>query len=427
MRTRGIYYGWILVGVAFVFYGFGISPAYYSWGLLGRPMSEELGLDREQLGRVFGLFALAYSIMSAVSGAILGRWGIRTVVTGGLLTTALGFALLSRIESFSGALICFGLLVGCGVGISTIIPAQTLASNWFIRYRARAIAIVLTAGGVVGRLITPIDTWMLREADWRAAWLLLSGITLVVAVIAALMIRNRPEDHGLLPDGVNESSEAEMSRGPAAPSSPDRWTARQALRTPQFLLITSCAVAYAIPWGVVVPHGPTHLGDLGFSTTAAGAMIGTMALVSVLGRLVGGVGDFLPPQVVLAASLVVEGLGFLGLVFAEQKAMAYTSCIVIGLGFGTAYISIPVVLASYFGRIAFAATSGVRTMITGFFNFLGPTLAGWSADRTGSYTLAFVCLVALCAGGAVIALVTRAPGEAPTGLRGAVSSAERVH
>lgn len=413
MRTRGIYYGWILVGVAFVFYGFGISPAYYSWGLLGRPMSEELGLDREQLGRVFGVFALAYSIMSAVSGVALGRWGIRKVVTAGLLTTTAGFALLSRIDSFAGALVCFGVLVGCGVGISTIIPAQALASNWFIRYRARAIAIVLTAGGVVGRLITPIDTWMLREADWRAAWLLLSGITLVVAVIAAVFIRNRPEDHGLLPDGETAPPEGERTAKPVSSRSPDRWTAKQALRTPQFLLITSCAVAYAIPWGVVVPHGPTHLGDLGFSTTAAGAMIGTMALVSVLGRLIGGVGDFVPPQVVLAVSLIIEGLGFLGLVFAEQKVLAYTSCIVIGLGFGTAYISIPVVLASYFGRVAFASTSGVRTMITGFFNFLGPTLAGWSADRTGSYTVAFICLVVLCVGGAIVALVTRAPGDAP--------------
>lgn len=413
MRTRGIYYGWILVGVAFIFYGFGISPAYYSWGLLGRPMSEELGLSREQLGRVFGLFALAYSVMSAVTGVALGRWGIRKVVTAGLLTTAVGFALLSRIESFAGALFCFSLLVGCGVGISTIIPAQTLASNWFIRYRARAIAIVLTAGGVVGRLITPIDTWMLREADWRAAWLLLAGITLAVAVFAALLVRNRPEDHGLLPDGETEPPEGARTARPETPRSPDGWTAKQALRTPQFALITACAVAYAIPWGVVVPHGPTHLGDLGFSTTAAGAMIGTMALVSVFGRLVGGVGDFLPPQVVLAASLIVEGLGFTGLVFAEQKALAYASCIVIGLGFGTAYISIPVVLASYFGRVAFASTSGVRTMITGVFNFLGPTLAGWSADRTGSYTVAFICLVGLCVTGAVIALMTPAPGEAP--------------
>jgi sugar phosphate permease len=140
------------------------------------------------------------------------------------------------------------VVAGVGVGLSSIVPAQTLASNWFIRNRARAIAIIFTAGGIVGYLIPRFDAWMIGIGGWRAAWLGLAAITLAVALFAALFIRDRPEDMGLHPDGIEPPKIDPRVAGGKADFHPGRrWTGAQALRTIQFAMLAACAIAYAAP------------------------------------------------------------------------------------------------------------------------------------------------------------------------------------
>lgn len=418
LERRGIYYGWVLVAVACVFYGFAISPAYYSWGIVGRAQSSELGLSHAQHGFAFGLFSIAYSLMGAVAGAILNRAGVRAMVTGGLLATSVGFVWLSRAQNAVETYLAFGLLIGFGVGVSSIVPAQTLASNWFIRYRGRAIAIIFASGGVVAKLITRFDAWMLQQTDWRNVWLVFAGISVATALISFAFVRNRPEDMGLLPDGDGHPASAKAGPGAAspglAPSLQDLdWQVGDALRSPQFLLVLACAVAYSTPWTVVVAHGASHLVELGLEAGEAASIIGTMALVSVLGRLAGGIGDLLSPRLVLALSLSLEGLGVAGVAMAESRAMASAACVLLGLGFGTAYISVPVVMGAFFGRVAFASTAGVRTLTTGVFNLFAARAAGAWADRTDSFSAAFATLAVMCFLGTAAALIARSPGEAP--------------
>ena len=97
------------------------------------------------------------------------------------------------------------------------------------------------------------------------------------------------------------------------------------------------------------------------------------------------------------------------LVLADSRFMAYTSLTMVGLGFGLAYISVPVVMADYFGRRAFATTSGVRMMITGIFNALSPFLTGMIYDDVKSYTVPFLSILVLCLAGAAAAAVMRRP------------------
>jgi MFS family permease len=412
-NRQGVFHGWVLVGVACVFYGFAISPAYYSWGLLARAMTGEIDLTREQIGRAFGLFALMYSSLSAVSGVLIGRIGIRRIVPFGMLVTAFGMAWLSRATSYWECLIAFSFVAGTGVGLSSIVPAQTLASNWFIRNRARAIAIIFSAGGIVGYLIPRFDAWMIGIGGWRAAWLGLVAITLAVALFAALFIRDRPEDLGLHPDGVAPADPGVNAKGASIPIPGDAWTGAQALRTVQFAMLAFCAIAYAAPWGVVISHGPTHLTDLGFTLADAGGMIALVAFISIGGRLFGSVGDFVSARLVLAVALAVEALGLGLFIGADSKLQAYLSLTLLGIGFGTAYISVPVVMAGFFGRVAFASTAGVRTMIVGVVNLVVGSASGWIADRTGTYEQAFLGLVMITAMGVVIAALVRTPGPAP--------------
>ena len=74
---KRLYYGWILVGVGLICYGFGVSPSYYSWGFYAPEMRSELGFDARQMGSIFGVFVLVLSVASPLAGMAIHRWGLR--------------------------------------------------------------------------------------------------------------------------------------------------------------------------------------------------------------------------------------------------------------------------------------------------------------------------------------------------------------
>ena len=410
------FYGWPLVGVGFLIYGLGIAPAYYSWGFFAPEVIAELGISRQQVGTVFGAFTLTFALTSTLSAAVIHYVGVRVTVTVGALVCALGWFLVGRADSLTQIYLSFSLLGGIGIGLSTLLPAQTLAVYWFKQYRARATAVILLGAAVIGALVTPIDAMVLERADWRTAWIYISAISILVAVIAAVFIRNRPEDIGQRYDGrdptaqESESSPAAQTIGlERADTNKKPFTVMQAITTPHFMVATFADIANTIPWRVLTVHGRLHLEDLGFAPTLAAAILGVRVGMSGVGRLSGSLSDFAPPPRVMALALVVSGLGVGGLRFADTPTLAYACVVLLGIGYGAAFTTIPVVLASFFGREAFVATSGLRLTITGVVGFIGPTWAGAAADSSGSYNSSLIVMTVLCFAGAVMIFRCRAP------------------
>ena len=179
------------------------------------------------------------------------------------------------------------------------------------------------------------------------------------------------------------------------------------------MLMLVCGVAYSAPFNTAVAHLTLHLTDLGHAEAAAIGLVGTMALISIGGRLLGAAGDWVSPQWALAVALALEGLGAGALLLAADPALALLAVTLVGVGFGMAYISIPVVFSHFFGRHAFAVTAGIRMTITGVFGGLGPWLAGVAFDATGSYAIPFVGLMLVGGAGAVCAAAMRHPGAPP--------------
>ena len=415
-RTRP-FYGWYMVGTGLLCYGFGVSPGYYSWGFYGPEMIEELGLTRKQFGDVFGIFSLVMSVMALAAGYAITRWGLRRVVSAGALVAALGFFLLSRARSLADLYWGFAIVVAIGLSFSTVLAAQTLAIQWFEKYRARATAIILVGGALGGMLVNFVNPHVLEELGWRGGWGVISGVSVVVALTAALFLRNRPEDLGLQRDGAESLSAERVVRKtseiPASPLGESGWTALEALRTPHFYVLTAPAAVNSLLWGVFSAHGRLHFEDLGFATTAVGAILGIRVGVSTFGRLTGSMGDFFSSAKLLGLSLLIGAAGMGGLIHATSLPLAYTSVVLLGLGYGAGYVAVPVAFGDFFGRRAFAGSAGVRYTIVGISLWLGPRWAGAAADASGSYDTSFgvLCVIALL--GAAAAFLVRHPGHGP--------------
>ncbi len=405
---RRRFYGWPLVVVGWLLYGFGVMP-FYSWGFFLPEMIGELSLSRADGGLVFGVGTFCGGVVAPLVGIALTRFGLRRVMTAGFAVSAIGYALTSRATNMWELIAAYGVFAASTHAFATVLPIQTLASTWFLRYRSRVMAVLLTAGGVLAPLIYAFDTWLLGFGTWRTGWVVIGGVNLVLAVASYLLLRDSPESVGQLQDGARDRETLESYRPKGESAAVDRWTASKAIRTPQFALMVVCGLGYVLPWYVLNNHSRLHLQDLGFEITAVAAILSSMALVSTVGRLTGALGDFVSPPRLLALALVLEAVGTGLFLVATTPARAYVSVILVGLGFGMAYISQATTFALFFGRRAFATTTGLRFMIGAFFTASVPALAGWTYDARGSYAIAFLGLMVLSLAAAVVAFFLRAP------------------
>ncbi|MCY3970518.1 MAG: MFS transporter [Acidobacteria bacterium] len=423
-ESRPKFYGWPMVGVGFLIYGLGIAPAYYGLGIFASSLIADLELTRQQIGQMFGAFTFTYGLVSPLAAAAIRRWGIRATVTAGALCAASGFWVVSEATSAAELYLGYSLVGGIGIGFSTLLPAQTIPIFWFRKYRARATALILSGAAIVGFLWQPAAGLVVESWDWRVGWQIVTGISLLVAAIAVLFIRNQPSDMGQRRDGLPPAEadgpdpagrghqvEARLAvsgaeaTGASAPKGALMW----ALRTPQFWIATFATAANTVPWRVVSAHGGLHLEDLGFTTLAASAILGVRVGASLFGRLSGSLGDFMSPTRVLALALLVNAVALSVFVSASSAVVAYPCVVAIGVAYGLAYTSEVVVFGLFFGRAAFVGTTGVRIGLIGVIGALGPVLAGAAADRTGSYAGTLWTLAALAVLGAASIWFCRPP------------------
>ena len=410
--TPGInwsFYGWRMLPFAWLIYGLGAAP-FYSWGFFAAGMNAELGLTRADSGLAFGLWSFFGGVVAPLIGVCLTRFGPRSVYTLGFLVVAGAYYLTSRAQDRWDVLLFFGLFAGLTHTFTTVLPTQTLATNWFLRWRASALAFLLTAAGLVGPLILAFDAALLgRGGTWREGWEVISVLCCVLGVLSFLAIRNRPESLGQLRDGARTLAELKATAVGAEPSGGGDWTAGEALRTPQFALMVLCGLGYAVPWGVVNAHGGLHLRDVGFGDASVAALLGLMILCSTGGRVAGALGDLIRPPRLLGFALALEGAGMALFLLAGTPWTVRVALVLLGLGFGMAYISQAATFASFFGRRAFATTTGTRFAIGAPFGALVPFLAGLAFDAWGSYAVPFLAIAAVTLTGSVVAFFLQPP------------------
>ena len=213
--SRTFYYGWVmLLALAFTqVTSWGIL--YYGFSVFLKPVSSDLHWSRAAMT---GAFSLALAT-SGVAGLFVGRWldrhGPRLLMTVGSCAATLLLLALATVHSIA---LFYLIWAAIGVAMAAIFyePAFAAIAVWFVRYRSRALTIITFVGGFASVIYIPLITWLVRTHGWRAAMVILA-ITLAIATIPlhALVLRRRPQDLGLLPDGAG-SAQHRRSRQRAA-------------------------------------------------------------------------------------------------------------------------------------------------------------------------------------------------------------------
>lgn len=390
VRPAGrVFYGWYIVAAAGGIQLLSGLLWMQSYGAYVVLLQDEFGWSKALVAGAFALTRIESGILGPLQGWLADKYGPRAVLRVGIFLFALGFMLFSQVETLLGFYLTFAVIaVGSSLGgFATVMVALV---NWFDRHRAKAVALS-QLGYSIGGLSVPIIILCLEAFGWRTTAFLSGLLVLIVGIPVVQVVRHRPQDHGEVMDG-HEDLEKENSKSVFRAG--QDFTARQAMRTPSFWLISSGHACALLAVSSIMVHLVPHLtGGLAYSLGQAGLVVALMTAFQMGGQLLGGfLGDRFNKQLICVACMIAHTAGLLLIAYAQSLWMVLIFTCLHGLAWGIRGPLMVALRADYFGPSSFGTIMGFSSLIVMLGMSIGPILAGYMADVYGNYELGFSVL-----------------------------------
>lgn len=415
MRPRRIFYGYWLIGAAFIAQFVSVGIQGYVIGAFMTPMNDELGWTRAEftIPRALGQFVGAFA--GFVIGTHVDRYGARRLMLIGVTVLCASLLALSWIETLWQWIVLNGVLVTVGAVLTGNLVVNVTLAKWFVELRGRAVAFAAMGVSFAGVALTPAATLAVDAWGWRAGWRLLALCAALLIYPVASMMRRAPEDYGLHPDG---KSDADVEAGLAERASIDfatSLTRAQALRTPAFYLLVLAFGLFVINIGVMVLHTIPFMTDAGYSRATAALMVMVTSGPALVSKpLWGYLIDRLDPKPLAAGSAAFTGLAMILIVLsvrARADPWVYAGFFLLGCGWGGLIPLQEVIWASFFGR---RYLGGVRSAALPFSLIVGagaPLAVSYYFDWVGNYDGALLTVAALSLFSALLLMLLPRPGR----------------
>ena len=408
------YYGWVVVAVAFVTLGVGVSVRT-AFSLLYPPILDEFGWPRADTAAIFSVGFATSMLITPFLGVAINRFGPGVVMAAGSVLVGGGLVLATI---FSAQSLIF-LSLGCAVVGGAIVLGYTghayLMPFWFVRRRGLATGLAFSGAGVGSILLFPWWQDIIGETGWREACLTMALILFILVLPLNLLFqRRRPEDMGLRPDGepavqttsAETAGSASENTAGALDTVVDRewatrdWSLLGAMATARFWWLGLGLFFGMYAWYAVQVHQTQYLGEIGFSATAAAFALGLVGLFGVVGQIgMGGLSDRIGREWAWTISVLGFVLCYgLLLLMRDDPSQFLLWLMVAGqgaLGYGLASV-FGAILAEVFQCRRFGQIFGAFGMIISIGAACGPWLTGEVYDRTGSYDLAWCVALGAC-------------------------------
>ena len=390
------YYGWVILAAAGSAIFVRNAAASLTIAVFVYPLSEELGWSRTLISGAAAVGGLAATFASPIVGWLIDRYGARAVLTTSIVILCISTALLRWSDitlTVLGFTIPWIFYIGYGTGRVIFsspvqIGAAVVVSRWFIRLRGWTNGLLNMSHSVGMTLFPLIASFVIAQSGWRDAWLVLSALVFVAALLpVAMLLSERPEDLGLRPDGDEEEpTDGETDSGEQAGGEEEQdWTSEEAARTPTlWLLAIATGLLFMMQAGTNT-HSAAFFQDQGLGTVTAGVGISFNAIFLGVGSGVWGwVVDKAPARfVMMAVALVMAVASFLFTTTSTAtEALAYSA--LFGFGLGGMLTVPPVAYADYYGRASLGTIRGITEPFTTFGQAVGVMIPGIVFDYISS-------------------------------------------
>lgn len=395
----------MLVGVAIAqIVSWGIL--FYAFTVFQVPMQAELGWSQVELSGAYSLALLCTGLAAVPVGRWLDHHGPRLLMSlGSILATLLiiAWAQVEHLASF------YLIMAGVGFVSAAVLyePAFAIIAVWFRRLRARALTVLTFFGAFASFIFVPLSAWLNELYGWRGAlWALALLLAYVTIPVHVLLLRRRPEDLGLQPDGEPlNPTDSHSNHAPERSITP-----RAALSELRFWLISFAFASSTFAGVTLVVHIIPHLIAVGHAPGFAATVAGLFGLMSLIGRMIfGPLAERYSRARLSAWLLVLQALGLVFLIVGGASvlgAILYVACF--GAASGTMTIMRAALLAEHYGPASYGTINGFQNLVLTGARTIAPLGAGILAARLGGYTPLFWGLCGfLLLGAAAVRLALR--------------------
>ncbi|MBN8818856.1 MAG: MFS transporter [Sphingomonas sp.] len=364
------------------------ATTFTSLGYVLYTMVAELGWSHAAAGASFALLGLACGLGSPLAPLLMKWVGTRMAMTIGGLVLASGFLLASVVNGLSLFFVATALM-GIGFSLIATSPGVYLIATWLPERASRLIGFYFmagAAGGIAGPLI--VRTIVTLSGSWRMHWMVMGFAAISLAAIFFATVRD-----AVRIESAEQVKQAAHGRSAVTETSP--WTAKQALLSSSFLAI---ALALLVVQTVITTMHSVlvaHIANFGMGSDLGAWAMSLLALSATLSKgLTGGLSERFDPKWLTVLGLIPMTLAMLILSVAAAPAWAIVASVVLGVGWGLAWVAPHILLLRYFGSSIAGELTAMATAATTL-AVLGPLTAGWIADTTGSFVPVFMVFAGL--------------------------------
>ncbi|MQG22189.1 MAG: MFS transporter [SAR202 cluster bacterium] len=475
--SSGIFYGWKLVFMTLIVTAFVSAPSFGSIGVWVKALEEYFGWSRTKLAIAFSLGHLEGSAAGPVAGILVDKFGARKVVFVGLLSIGVAFVLFSNMVYISPALDGFAALFGMdgildwpllifylSFGMLMLVtvagawlPLMTTLNFWFEKKRSAAMGIASGGFSLGGFILLPMVAWMVdaNNLGWQASSFIFAIFFFAITIPVIKIIKNKPEDMGLLPDGADAS---EVQRNKSIPRevsfvSPQSFSSglkkilfnydatftkpdyriTQAMSTGTFWFIAIGHALCTMLLAVISVHLIPMLVENGFTLQQASLVYSLIMLVSGITQLTFGfIGDKVTKHTTIAYLGILQGIGFIMFILPKEFSLGFInvggnidlgfasvssyvlvlilSSIVFGIGFGGRVPLANAIRGDYFGHNSYATISGIMMVPMSLCMLIAPLVTARLFDIGAGYSGSFIVLGIL----GIVGALMHFPATAPT-------------
>jgi MFS family permease len=402
-RTRSLpfYYGWIIVAIAFLSTGVW-SSMRTTFSVFLVALIDQFHWSRAATAGIQSTSFMVYTVTAPLVGGLIDRFGPKPVILPGIALLCAGLFFCSRVQSLAQFYFFYGVVVALGVTAVSIVAYAAILSHWFEKRRGLASGIAVSGMGIATFFLVPLTQYVVSAAGWRAAFMVLAGLVFILLFPAtALFLHHKPADLGLTPDGAVTGARQKKRVEVIDPVwAGTQWTLRRASREGRFWCLLIFCFLSIIPIYLLVTHGMRILIDSGFGRMNAAFLVALVGVVSSMFRIFWGwLSDRIGREITFTMGVTVLSLAALSLIILEgggSPLWAYLFVLFFGCGWGVTAVTYMAVSADLFQGRWFGMIYGMNEAVIGLGSALGPWVAGFIFDTTGSYRAALIMAMAVC-------------------------------
>lgn len=387
-RPRFFYGNWLVL-VTFIFLFLAIGCGSFAFSLFVTPLQEALGWGRGQIMAGFSVFFVTMGLVSPLVGRFVDRFGARPVIPAGAIVMGLGFVVVSRMSDLYLFYLGYVLIGGGAAGFGQV-PCSAVISHWFKKRRGTAIGL-MAAGVGAGGVLAPLISTIIADHGWRAAYMAMAILIWAVVIpLGAFVVRTRPAEKGLYPDG----EPIPPGNAGVPPEAVHGVSLHDAARSRTFWLIAISFFAGCFSSMGLVQAPVPHLQDIGFPIHTAASALSAVGIGSALGKIAfGWLCDRMQPNKAWALGQAMM-MGSIAILLAvgsgSSIVLIWAYALLAGFGMGAWLPTLSILASRTFGLAFYGAIFGALNLAQSMGTATGPFFAGLMYDATGTYYWAFI-------------------------------------